>query len=181
MSFDWHFVEISLDKIYQHFVNDLIALRVDGANSAILDSIVVNTYGTKLKIQELAQITIKDANLIIVTPYDTNVVKDIEKAIIASNLNLNPLIDNKIIKITIPFLTHERRQQMVKLLHQKTEESKIQVRNWRARYKKEIENQENISEDLIKLDLIKLEKKVKDFNQKVDLILKKKETSILSI
>jgi ribosome recycling factor len=181
MSFNWSKFEEKISKNYNFLLNEISSLRIDGANQALLDNILVEAYGSKLKINELAQIGIQGSNLVIISPYDMGVIGDIEKAISASNLNLNPVINGKDIKINIPALTQERRQQLTKLLHEKIEESKIQLRNLRGHFKKEIENEEGVSEDIIKNELKDLDEKIKKANLKFDEVLKQKEASLLSL
>lgn len=181
MSFNWNNLEEKIKKSKEFILHEIAGLRIDGANQTMLDSVVVEAYGSKLKINEVAQISTQGSNLIIVSPFDANIIADVEKAIGTSNLNLNPVVDGKVIKINIPPLTQERRQDLIKLLHKKIEEAKIQIRGLRSHFKKEIENQENISEDVVENELKQLEENIKKANQELDDILKQKEETLSRI
>lgn len=172
------------DKAIDHIQKDLGSLRTGKASPQLLDPVMVDAYGAKMKVSELANVSAPDANMILVSPWDKTVLEAIEKAIASAPLNVNPVVDGDIIRIVIPALTEERRKEMVKILSQKIEAGKVMLRNIRVDAKKEIEaleGEDGISEDDIKADLDELEKVLKNYTAKLEEIGKKKEADLMSI
>lgn len=171
-------------KIFDHVTNDIVSLRTGRAHTTILDPVNVEAYGTRMKISELASVSVPDSSMLVVSPWDKSLLESISKGIMVSGLNLNPVIDGDIIRISIPPLTTERRQEMVKLLSQKIESGKVMLRNLRGDVRKEIEDlkgEDGVSEDDIKNWLEELDKRVKESEVQIDEIKKKKETELLTI
>lgn len=171
-------------KIIEHIQQDIASLRTGRANSALLDPVTVEAYGSRMKIQEVGSVSAPDPTMLVVSPWDKSLLEAIAKGIQISGLNLNPVIDSDIIRIVIPPLTAERRQEMVKLLSQKIEAGKVMLRNLRGDVRKEIEatkGQDGVSEDNIKAWEADLDKRVKDLEVKIDELKKKKETELLAI
>ncbi len=174
----------NLDKVCDHVRNDIASLRTGKANAALLDLVSVEAYGSYMKVNELANITVPDANMLIVTPWDKSVLGAIETAINKAELNLNPVVDGDKIRIVVPALTQERRQEMVKLLHQKIESGKVMIRNERTDTKKMIEAQKGeaaVSEDDIKLELTEMQKIVDQYIEKLEEIAEVKEKELMTI
>lgn len=172
------------NKTLAHLETELGALRTGGASPQLLDSVKVDAYGTTMKATEVAAITISDPTLLIVSPWDASLVGAIEKAIQVANLNLNPVVDGKIIRLSIPPLTQETRQELVKTLHRQIEDGKVMVRTLRSETKKEIEKQTGsagISEDNIKADLAKLEEEIKKIIVKIETLAQNKENQLLKV
>jgi ribosome recycling factor len=137
-----------------------------------------------MAVNELANISAPDANMVVVAPWDTSMLENIEKGIASSGLNLNPVVDGDIIRITIPALTEERRKEMVKLLHQKVEQGKVMFRNIRTEAKQEIEDlkgDDGVSEDDIHADLEKLDAMIKEYSDKLDKIAQDKEKELMTV
>ncbi len=111
--------------------NELMSIRAGRANPALLDRISIDYYGTMTPINKLATITAPEPKVIIIQPWDTSKISEIEKAIQKSDLNINPTSDGKIIRLVFPDLTEERRKELVKLVHKKGEEAKVAVRQIR--------------------------------------------------
>lgn len=173
-----------LDKIIEHTKSELSTLRTGKASVSILDPVKVEVYGTHMAVSELANISTPDNNLIVIDPWDKNVLEEIERAINKAGLNLNPVVDKQIIRIVIPPLTEERRKEFVKQLHQKVESARVMMRTARSDEKNEIEDQEGqsgISEDDIHRDLDELEKIMDEYEKKLLDISKSKEEELLSI
>jgi len=173
-----------LEKVLDHVVADMATLRTGKASAQLLDPVLVEAYGSKMKIQEVANVSIPDANMLVVTPWDKNLLENIERAINVSALNLNPIVDGDKIRIVIPALTEERRKEMVKTLSQKIENGKTMIRSARTDTKKDIEDQEGesgVSEDDIKRDLAEMEKITKDYIEKLEKIGKKKEEELMTL
>ena len=130
--------------------HDLAAVRTGRASPGLLNPVMVSYYGTSTPINQIANVATPDPQLITITPYDKSIAKDIEKAIAASDLGLNPSIDGGLIRVPIPVLTEERRKELVKHVKHMGEESKIALRNIRrdANDKvKKLQKEKSISED----------------------------------
>lgn len=171
-------------KILDHIQQDISSLRTGRAHTSLLDSVSVEAYGAKMKINEVGSVTAPDPTMLIISPWDKSLLEAISKGVQISGLNLNPVIDGDIIRISIPALTTERRQEMVKLLAQKIEAGKVMLRNLRGDIRKEIEGlkgQDGVSEDDIEKWLEDLDKRVKDLETQIDELKKKKETDLMTI
>ncbi len=172
------------DKTLEFIRNDVAQLRTGRASAQMLDIVSVEAYGTRMKVNELANISVPDPGMLVVTPWDKSLLPTIEKAVASSGLNLHPVVDGTIIRIVVPPLTEERRKELVKLLHQKIEAGRVMMRSVRTDAKKEIEDQEGqagVSEDMIKADLETLEKKVKEYMEKIDALSTDKEKELMTV
>jgi ribosome recycling factor len=172
------------EKVLGHTNAEIATLRSSRASAQLLDGVVVEAYGARMNIQEVASVSAPDAQLLVVKPWDKSLLQAIEKAIQNAQLNLNPIVDGEIIRIVVPALTTERRQEMVKLLKVKVEECRVMLRNKRAEIKKDIEAQEGeqgVSEDDIKAEVAELDQVVKDYMAKLDEMAHKKEQDLLSL
>lgn len=171
-------------KILDHIQQDIATLRTGRAHTSLLDSVMVEAYGTKMKIQEVGSVSVQDPTMLIVSPWDKTLLEAISKGIQVTGLNLNPIIDGDIIRISIPPLTQERRQEMVKLLAQKIESGKVMLRNLRGDIRKEIDGMKSadgVSEDNIKSWQEDLDRRVKDLEVQIDEMKKKKEAELMTI
>ncbi|MCL4208316.1 ribosome recycling factor [Patescibacteria group bacterium] len=172
------------EKTIAHLQQELGSLRTGKATPSLLDSVLVDAYGTKMRVNELANVSAPDPNMLIVSPWDKSLLETLEKSIASASLNLNPIVDGDMIRIVVPALTEERRKEMVKVLHQKIEGGKVMLRNIRTDAKKEIEDQdgsEGVSEDDIKAEIEELDKMVKEYMVKLDELAKKKETDLMTV
>jgi len=178
-----HFQQ-KITKSYEHVLQDVRSLRTGRASVQLLDPVRVEAYGTQMSLVEVASVTAPDATLLVVSPWDKSLISFIEKAIASAGLNLNPVVDGQIIRIVVPALTQERRQEMVKLLHQKIESGRVTVRTIRTETKQEIEEQKGgagVSEDDIELELDELDKEVKLALTKLDELQAQKEKELLHV
>ncbi len=173
-----------MDKNIEHLKKELHSLRAGRANPGILDRITVDYYGTMTPLNQMATITAPEARLITISPYDKSVMSEIEKAIINSDLNLNPSNDGKIIRLHLPMLTEENRKELTKLVKKYGEEAKVSMRNERRQSNdklKKLEKSSDITED----DLVSAEKKVQEITDKhtdlVDVIVKEKIAEIMEV
>src|SRR3989338_6793136 len=138
------------EKALEVVNGDLATIRTGRAKPDLVSNLDVIAYGQKMKLYELANITAPDTSLITITPWDKGVIKDIEKAINDSHMQLSPNVSGDMIRVPIPALTEERRKDFVKLLHQKMESGRVLVRQVRGEVKEEIdalENEAGVSED----------------------------------
>ena len=172
------------EKVIEIVTGDLATIRTGRARPDLVSNLEVVAYGQKMKLYELANISAPDTSLITITPWDKGVIRDIEKAINDSHMQLSPNVSGDMIRVPIPALTEERRKDFVKLLHQKMESGRVLVRQVRGEVKEEIDKSENtsgVSEDDTKRMLEDLQKMTDEYMGKVDEMGKKKEEEILSI
>jgi len=184
MSFDFSGLHQDAQKAIDHITNDINQLRTGRASAQMLDSVSVEAYGTRMKINEVASVSVPDPNMILVSPWDKGLLGSIEKAIASGGLNLNPVVDGQTIRIVVPALTEDRRKEMVKMLHQKLEAGRVMIRSVRTDIKKEIDKQKgqpSISEDMIESDLENLEIEIKKYMEKIDDLGKRKEQELMTI
>jgi ribosome recycling factor len=173
--------------LLSHFQDELRQIRTGRAQSSLVEGLMVEVTaygGAHMKLQELASISTPDASLIVIQPFDPSVIKDIEKAFHTSQLGLMPVTDQNQIRLAIPALTAERRQQLTKLVAQKAEEARIAVRNLRTQIKDDIEAQKEqggVSEDDIKRQLDELQKEVDKTNASVERLKEEKEKDLLTV
>lgn len=174
----------SFDKALDHLRNELLSLRTDRVSPALVENLMVDCYGIKTPLVQLASINIGEPQTIVVQPWDKNIIKEVEKAIQNSNLGLNPIVQDKIIRIVIPPLSEERRKEIIKLLHQKLEEAKISIRNIREDIIKQLKAQEKegkISEDDLFLHQKELQKEIDKYNEEIKKIGEEKEKEIMTV
>jgi ribosome recycling factor len=164
--------------------SDLNKIRTGRASLAIFDGVHVEYYGAPNPINQVATMAVPESRLITIKPWDTNMIGEIEKTILKSDLGVTPSNDGKIIRITIPKLTEERRKDLVKLVRKKGEDGKIAVRTIRREandWYRALEKEKAISEDELHKGLDDVQKLTTDFIQKIDEILEQKEKEILEI
>ncbi len=184
MSFDFSSLTSHLQKTMDHIRADVATLRTGRATAQLLDPVRVEAYGTFMKLQEVGSVSVPDANLLVISPWDKSLLLAIEKAIQTANLNLNPVVDGQIIRISVPPLTAETRELMVKQLHQKLEAGRVMLRNLRTDTKRDIEKQkgsEGISEDDIQADLDQLETEIKSSLDQLESLGTAKEQDLRQI
>lgn len=173
-----------MTKTLTTFQNDLNKIRTGRASLAILDGIRVDYYGTPTPLNQVATMAVPESRLITIKPWDMNIIGEIEKAILKSELGLTPANDGKIIRITIPKLTEERRKELVKVVRKKGEEGKIAIRNIRREandWYKALEKEKAISEDELHKGLEDIQELTGEFVKKIDEVLELKEKEILEI
>ena len=173
-----------LDKSVEHFVEELGQLRTGRASAAMVDNLIVDYYGSKSPVKQVASITIPEPRTIMISPWDKDSLVVIEKAIRESQLNLNPNNDGQVIRINIPALTEERRKDLVKVLNQKAEDARIAIRKQREDAWDEIQKAAKdglMGEDDKFVGKDKLQEVVDEYNKKVEEIRIKKEEEILTV
>ncbi len=173
----------NLDKVLGVVTGDMATIRTGRAKPDLVSGIEVLAYGQRMKLFELASVTAPDPTTIMISPWDKSVLKDIEKAILVSEVQLTPNVSSDIIRINIPPLTTERRNDFVKLLHQKVESGHVMARQVRQEIKEEIDRlkkEEGVSEDDIDRLLEQLQKVLDEYMGKIDMMAKKKEGEIMS-
>jgi ribosome recycling factor len=160
--------------------DDFNLLRTGRASAAIFDKVRVEYYGTPTPLNQLANISIPEARLIVIQPFDRNAIGDIEKAILASELGLNPNNDGKVIRISIPPLNEERRKELVKQAKGIAENSRVAIRNIRRDTNDQIKNGD-FTEDEQKKGVDDIQKLTDKYVEKIGEILKTKEKEIMEV
>lgn len=164
--------------------NEFSKLRTGRATTALVDGIIVDYYGTPTPINQLSSVSVPDSSTITIQPWDKGAFGAVEKAIQTSDLGLNPVNDGKIIRISIPPLTEERRKELVKVAKKYTEDAKIAIRNVRRDMNdslKKLEKDKDISEDEKKKGETDVQKLTDDFVKQSETVLAEKEQEILAI
>ncbi|WP_341758656.1 ribosome recycling factor [Candidatus Tisiphia endosymbiont of Ditula angustiorana] len=177
-------LQSKMDSSIRVLDHELKGLRTSRASVNLLDPVLVEAYGDKVPLSQVASLSTPDARTITVQVWDKSIVKFVEKAIVDTNLGLNPSSDGQLIRITIPLLTEERRKELVKFAHKYGENTKIALRNIRRDGNEDLkklekdsiiteDEQHNLSEEIQKL--------TDEYSNKVDLHVKQKEQEILTI
>lgn len=173
-----------MQKSLEAFDHELVHIRTGRASAGLLDSIEVDVYGSRMKINQLGTVSAPEARLLTITPWDKSQMNAIEKAILASPLELTPSNDGKIIRIPIPQLTEERRKDLVKHVHKLAEEARVSVRNIRRHIVEEIKKEQKDG-DLPEDDAHKLTAEVQkitdEYIGKIDASLKAKDEEIMEV
>jgi ribosome recycling factor len=173
-----------LEKAIEYFKDELTQLRTGRASSALVENLMVDYYGSKSPLKQVANISIPEPRSILISPWSKDTLINIEKSIRDSQLNLNPINDGQVLRVNIPPLNEERRKELVKILGQKAEEARVTVRKNREAVWDEIqslEKQGKIGEDEKFSGKDHLQKVIDEFNKIVDEIKKKKEEEIMTI
>ena len=176
--------EEKMRKSIDSVAADFAAVRAGRANAAVLDRITVDYYGSPTPIQQIASISTPDARSLLIQPWDASVLKGIEKAILASDLGLNPQNDGRTIRLVFPALTEERRRDLVKQVKKYGEDAKVAVRNIRRDamdYVKALKKKSEITEDDLKIIEKDLQKLTDDYIKEVERIADEKEKELMEI
>ena len=173
-----------IDKTMQNYISELRSIRAGRANPHILDKVVADYYGTPTPINNMANVSVPEARLLVISPWDKSQLKAIERAILAANVGINPNNDGHVIRLVFPELTEERRRSTVKEAKTLVEESKIVMRNARRDAideLKKIQKASAITEDDLKNYTEDVDKNLAKNTDEVDRLFKEKEQEILSI
>jgi ribosome recycling factor len=172
------------DKAIDHLRHELAGLRTGRASGALVDSLMVDSYGAKTPLAHIATITIPDSRTIAIQPWDKSNMQAIEKAIQTSNLGLNPANDGNLIRLSIPPMTEERRKEMVKVVGQLAEQARIAIRNSREEMMKELKRSQEsneITEDELENAKEDLQKVVDSYNEQIKELVAAKEQEVMTI
>ncbi|WAA13575.1 ribosome recycling factor [Fervidibacillus halotolerans] len=173
-----------MQKAIQAFSRELTTIRAGRANASLLDKITVDYYGVPTPINQLASISVPEARMLVIQPYDKSIVGEVEKAILKSDLGLNPTNDGSLLRIVIPPLTEERRKELVKIVKKESEEAKVAVRNIRRDANEELKKLEKngeITEDDLRRFTDEVQTITNDHIGKIDQLMKEKEKEILEV
>ncbi len=180
-------LELSREKMVKavaHARSEFATVRTGRASPALVEKLRVEYYGTEVPLQQLAGFNVPEARLLVVVPYDKSSIRDIERAILNSDLGINPANDGQVIRLAFPPLTEERRKELVKLVRHKAEEARVAVRNLRRTGRHELEAFEkdgDISVDELERAEKELDRMAHDHVAEIDRILHQKEQELLEV
>ena len=173
-----------MTKTLDNLTEKLSEVRAGRANPAILNKVKIDYYGTPTPINQVAGISVPEARMIMIQPWDVSILKEIEKAILASEIGINPNNDGKVIRLVFPELTEERRKELVKEIKRYAEDAKVAIRNARRDgidKAKAMQKDGEITEDDLKVAETEIQKITDKNVEEVDKIIAAKETEIMSI
>jgi ribosome recycling factor len=173
-----------IQKTLEHFRHELMGVRTGRASLHLLDNVRIDYYGTPTPLNNVATLTVADARLITVKPWEKNLIPVIEKAIRDANLGLNPMSDKDMVRVPVPALTQERRKEIVKQVKHKGEEQKLAIRNERRDAKELLEQAEkdgDIAADEAKKAMEKVQKETDDGVKRVDEMVAAKEKDVMQL
>jgi ribosome recycling factor len=177
-------ISVEMDKTVKFFEKELLKIRSGKAHTSMIEDIKVNSYGTMMPLKQVAALSAPDVNLLVIQPWDKGIIGDIEKAISTSDLEVTPVNDGNVIRIQLPRLSTERREELIKTLGKKLEETKVTLRNVRKDFHnliREAEKGKKISEDYSKRLQDVLQKFTDKIIEMIDKLSKKKEDEIRSV
>jgi ribosome recycling factor len=173
-----------MEKALEAMRRELSSVRTSKATPALLDTVRVDAYGSKMPINQVATVSAPEPRMLIVQPWDKGLLHAIEKAISAAELGLNPGNDGNVIRVPIPQLTEDRRKDMVKLLHKLAEEGRVAIRHARQEANKDLKKRKDaheISEDEVHRQMDLVQKLTDEYIEKIDQVLKTKEHEVMEV
>lgn len=176
--------ETKMGKTVSVYKEDLQSIRAGRANASLLDKITVDYYGQQTPLKQVSSVSAPEPRLLAIQPWDQNLIQEIEKAILRSDLGLNPSNDGKIIRLAIPQLTEERRNDLTKVVRKEAENAKVAIRNTRRDVLdqiKKLEKDKSISEDELRKAEEELQKITDKYTAQVDEVTKDKEEELMEI
>ena len=175
--------EEHMQKSIEHFKIELVKIRAGKASPDMIASVTVDYYGSQTPVNQVATVTVADARTLAISPWEKHMIPIIEKAIRDANLGFNPQSDGDMVRIPIPMLTEERRQQLVKQAKAEAENAKIALRSIRKSSNDQLKQlqKDGTSEDEVKTAEKKVQEAINEFGEKVDAIMKEKETQIMTV
>lgn len=177
-------MEKEMKEVLSKLKSEFVVIRTGRASASLLDKIYVDYYGSPVPINQIASISVPEPKMIVIQPWDIKMLRVIEKAILKSDLRLTPNNDGKVIRLVLPELTSERRQELLKLAKKKAEEARVSIRNIRREYNenlKKMEKSGEISEDELKRSQEEIQKLTDKYIEEVDKMLAAKETDIMEV
>jgi ribosome recycling factor len=176
--------QIQYEKTLEFLQNDIGSLRTGRISPSVVETVKVESYGTVSELVQLASISSPQPQTIVIKPWDKNILKDIERALMSSDLNVSPVVESEIVRLNFPALTEESRKELVKILHKKLEEARVSLKAQREKIKESIlalEKSKEISEDERFQALKDLDDMTKDYNEKIKVIGQEKEEEIMKV
>lgn len=176
--------EQRMNKTLSAFNSELTKIRTGRASSALVDHIIVDYYGAETPINQMATVSVPESRTILIQPWDATAVGEVEKALMKSELGINPSNDGKVIRLNIPALTEDRRKELVKYVAKVAEDFRVSIRQTRHdvnHFVKSLEKEEGIPEDRVKKNLDNVQKLTDKFIKDINEMLEKKEKEILEV
>lgn len=177
-----------MDKTLEHFKDEIRGFRTGRASTGLVDNIRVDFYGNKTPLSQMANVTVPESRCLLVKPFDPSTLKEIEKAIMAADLGLNPSIEGNALRVTVPHLSEDQRKKMVARLKSLAEDTKVSIRNVRRDVIKDVEHAQKdktgdvaVTEDDVKSAKSDVQDILKDHESKVDEALTSKSTEIMEV
>lgn len=176
--------EANMEKALEALRREFSSVRTGKASPALLDTVRVDAYGSKMSVNQVATVSVPEPRMLIVQPWDKGLLSAIDKAIRSSELGLNPASDGNVLRVPVPALNEERRREMVRLLHRLAEEGRVAIRHARQEANKEIKRREQaheIGEDDARRQMDEIQKLTDDFIGRLDALLKAKEQEVMEV
>jgi ribosome recycling factor len=173
-----------MEKALEALRREFSAVRSGKATPALLDTVRVEAYGSKMPLNQVATVSAPEARLLVIQPWDKSLINEIERAIRLSDMGLNPANDGALIRLPIPALNEQRRKDMVKMLHKIAEEGRVGVRHGRQEANKQIkarEGKHDISEDDARREMEQVQKLTDEYIGKIDVMMKAKEEEVMEV
>ncbi len=174
----------NMDEVILNFEDHLHSIRAGRANSAILNGVMVDYYGVKTPINQIGNISVPEARLLVIQPWDSNIIKDVEKALLGSDIGITPSSDGKVIRLAFPSLTEERRKELLKTVKGHGEEAKVKIRSERRHAMDEYKKQQKAS-DITEDDFKDIEKDIQELTDNhikgIDKVIQAKEEEIMEV
>ena len=175
-------IKNNMHKTIEHYQKEVSKIRTGRASSTMLDSVLVDYYGTPQPLKNMSNVSTPEAQLIVITPFDPSSLEMIEAAISSADLGMSPSNDGSVIRLNVPVLTEERRKDLVKILHQTIEEGRVSIRNIRRDGNdqiKKLQSDENLSEDNVKIELDNIQDLTNQYIDKLNSMQSDKEKEIM--
>ncbi len=174
-------IKAKMDKVLIHLEDELKGIRTGQANANMLDGIEVSYYGTMTPVKQIASVTIQEGRIFVIKPFDSNSLKDIEKALNVADLGITPQNDGTVIRLNVPKLTEETRKEMVKKVNKIAEEEKIAIRNIRRDANDATKKDKELPEDVSKDTINEIQKVTDIYIKKIDEIAAVKEKEVMKV
>ena len=168
-----------MKKTLDNLKGKLSGIRTGRANPDLLNGIQVDYYGSTVALKQLASISVSEGTILVLTVFDMQAIESIEKAILSSNLGLNPQTEGSVMRLRLPDLTKDRREELIKLVNNEIEESKVSLRNIRRDYLSSLKKDDSYSQDELKSEEKKIQLVLDDFSSQAEKLAKEKEKEIL--
>ena len=181
MSAETKTYEDKMTGVINHLVKEHATIRAGRANPAILDKVTVDYYGTPTPINQMAAVSVSEARILTITPWDGTLIKAISKAIQTSDIGITPIDDGSTIRLNFPAPTEERRRELVKECREYAEQAKVSIRNIRRDFNNKLERDEELTEDDVRREQAKVQKHTDEYVAKVEELLKEKEAEVMEI
>lgn len=170
-----------MDKAIVSLKHSLATIRTGRANPTMLDNICIDYYGSPTPVNQVGSVKVNEGTQLVIKPYEASILKDIEKAINASDLGLVPQNDGTVIRLNVPGLTEERRKELSKNAHKMGEESKVAIRNIRRDANDLVKKNKELTEDMKKQAQEKIQKTTDEYVKKIDAVIEEKTKEIMTI